>query len=59
MKIWDLESKSLVDELVPEFATLGKKAQNPGCTSMCWSADGNILFTGYTDNMIRVWQVTR
>merc|ERR1711903_226597 len=28
------------------------------CISPAWSADGNTLFAGYTDNMIRAWQVT-
>jgi guanine nucleotide-binding protein subunit beta-2-like 1 protein len=27
--------------------------------SVCWSADGATLFSGYSDNIIRVWQVTR
>jgi len=58
IKIWDLESKSVVDELKPEFLNVGKKSPSPQCISLAWSADGNTLFSGYTDNMIRVWQVT-
>jgi len=57
VKIWDLESKSIVDELVPEFPPVGKKSQQPYCTSLQWSADGSTLYTGYTDNVIRVWSV--
>uniref|UniRef100_A0A8C6V3J4 Small ribosomal subunit protein RACK1 n=1 Tax=Neogobius melanostomus TaxID=47308 RepID=A0A8C6V3J4_9GOBI len=34
------------------------KAEPPQCTSLAWSADGQTLFAGYTDNLIRVWQVT-
>jgi guanine nucleotide-binding protein subunit beta-2-like 1 protein len=59
IKIWDLESKSVVDELVPEFADVKSKGQAPECISLAWSADGQTLFSGYTDNIIRVWQVTR
>eukprot|EP00126_Sphaerothecum_destruens_P006075 Sdes_comp19198_c0_seq1m10050 len=59
IKIWDLESKQLVDELCPEFLAVGKKSQAPQCISLAWSADGQTLFSGYTDNLIRVWQVTR
>ncbi|KAG1522649.1 hypothetical protein G6F45_011144 [Rhizopus arrhizus] len=60
IKIWDLETKSIVDELRPEFAQLGKrKNPDPECLSVAWSADGATLFSGYTDNIIRVWQVTR
>ncbi|KAL0489712.1 heterotrimeric G-protein beta subunit [Acrasis kona] len=53
IKIWDLESKSVVAELVPESKG-DKKAQ---CLSLAWSADGTTLYSGYTDNLIRVWSV--
>ncbi|KAK9762152.1 cross-pathway control WD-repeat protein cpc2 [Basidiobolus ranarum] len=59
IKIWDLESKSVVDELRPEFVGVGRKSNDPHCVSLAWSADGNTLFSGYTDNEIRVWQVIR
>ncbi|KAK9815254.1 hypothetical protein WJX72_000717 [[Myrmecia] bisecta] len=59
IKIWDLESKSIVDELRPEFNVMSKKAQVPHCISVNWSADGSTLYTGYTDGIIRVWAVGR
>jgi len=59
IKIWDLESKSVVDDLKPEVISLGTKAKASNCISLAWSADGQTLFAGYTDNLIRVWQVTR
>lgn len=61
IKIWDLESKSVVDELVPEWNEEGegRKGARPQCISLAWSADGQTLFSGYTDNDIRVWAVTR
>jgi guanine nucleotide-binding protein subunit beta-2-like 1 protein len=59
VKIWDLESKSTVDELRPDFPPVGKKAQIPYCISLQWSADGSTLYTGYTDGIIRVWTVGR
>jgi len=59
IKIWDLESKSVVDDLKPEVISISSKAKSPDCISLAWSADGQTLFAGYTDNMIRVWQVTR
>eukprot|EP00300_Choanocystis_sp_HF-7_P001716 c11379_g2_i1.p2 GENE.c11379_g2_i1~~c11379_g2_i1.p2 ORF type:complete len:327 (+),score=68.64 c11379_g2_i1:37-981(+) len=57
IKIWDLESKKPVDELKPEL--LSEHDKLPACLSLAWSADGNTLFAGYTDNVIRVWQVSR
>uniref|UniRef100_A0AAR2IZ41 Small ribosomal subunit protein RACK1 n=1 Tax=Pygocentrus nattereri TaxID=42514 RepID=A0AAR2IZ41_PYGNA len=58
IKIWDLEGKIIVDELRQEVISTSSKAEPPQCTSLAWSADGQTLFAGYTDNLIRVWQVT-
>ncbi len=57
ISIWDLEKKSIVDELKVQFDG-GEKSLPPQCISLAWSADGQTLFSGYTDNVIRVWQVT-
>lgn len=57
IKIWDLYSKTIVDDLHPDFPShTGRK---PECISLAWSADGTTLFCGYTDNNIRVWQVSQ
>lgn len=53
IKIWDLESKTVIADLVPE----PKNNKRPQCISLAWSADGTTLFSGYTDNVIRVWGV--
>jgi len=55
IKVWDLESKDLGAELGPEPA---KKGPRPECTSIAWSADGSYLYSGFTDNGIRVWGVS-
>ncbi|KAJ3111633.1 cross-pathway control WD-repeat protein cpc2 [Physocladia obscura] len=57
VKIWDLETKTVVDELKPEF-TVTKKKTIPQPISLAWSADGATLFVGYTDNIIRVYGVS-
>jgi len=58
IKIWDLESKTCVDELRPaNLPQQGKKTVPIQCISLAWSADGTTLFAGYTDNVIRVWSV--
>ncbi|XXZ97871.1 G-protein beta subunit and guanine dissociation inhibitor for Gpa2p [Meyerozyma guilliermondii] len=56
IKIFNLQERTLLDELKPEFA-IGAKAKDPEAVSLAWSADGQNLFAGYTDNVIRVWQV--
>jgi guanine nucleotide-binding protein subunit beta-2-like 1 protein len=59
IKIWDLESKRMVDELrLENTAPKGKKhIQQPYCTCLAWSFDGNDLYAGYTDSKIRVYRV--
>eukprot|EP00040_Diaphanoeca_grandis_P002000 m.20270 g.20270 ORF g.20270 m.20270 type:complete len:309 (+) comp12846_c0_seq1:42-968(+) len=54
IKIWDLESKNLVDELRAEVS----KGSTPNVLSLAWSHDGQTLFAGYTDNFIRMWAVS-
>uniref|UniRef100_A0A2K5RBC7 Small ribosomal subunit protein RACK1 n=1 Tax=Cebus imitator TaxID=2715852 RepID=A0A2K5RBC7_CEBIM len=41
-----------------EVISTSSKAEPPQCTSLAWSTDGQTLFAGYTDNLVRVWQVT-
>jgi guanine nucleotide-binding protein subunit beta-2-like 1 protein len=55
--IWDLETKAEVATLDVEFEGLGDRALQPYCTSLCWNHDGTVLFSGYTDNKVRVWKV--
>ena len=57
IKIWDLETKCIVDDLKPDFPPVGKNATVPYCTCICWSPDGQTLFSGYTDGLIRAWHV--
>jgi len=60
IKIWDLESKNIVAELIPDdLPELSKKAQAIQCVSLAWSTDGSTLFCGYTDNVIRVWGINQ
>jgi guanine nucleotide-binding protein subunit beta-2-like 1 protein len=48
-----------VDDLKPEFDLKTKNAQVPYCVSLQWSADGQTLYSGYTDGILRVWAVQR
>jgi len=63
IRIWDLEGKGIVDELKLDsvdmpIADVKSKALPVSCISLAWSADGDSLFAGYTDGLIRVWLVT-
>ncbi|CAF2100689.1 hypothetical protein BRARA_E02380 [Brassica rapa] len=68
IKIWDLESKTVVDELKVDLKAEAEKDGGAGtgnqkkvnyCTSLNWSADGSTLFSGYTDGVVRVWGIGR
>ncbi|KAL8141809.1 hypothetical protein V2J09_014841 [Rumex salicifolius] len=68
IRVWDLESKTIVDELkvdlkseadMAEGAASGNKKKVIYCTSLSWSADGSTLFGGYTDGVIRVYGIGR
>ena len=54
IKIFDLETKLVVEELTVDFVGVGKKSVDPQVTCLAWSADGQTLFSGYTDGLIRV-----
>ena len=57
IRIWDLESKKAIAELAPPRRQMNRKALQPECISLAWSADGNTLYTGHTDNSIHVFGV--
>jgi len=59
IKIWDLETKNLVADLNKNYPDFQAKTTSPACISLAWNADGSTLFAGYTDNVIRVWEVSR
>ena len=42
IKIWVLEGKITVDELKQEVISTSSKAEPPQCTSLAWSADGQV-----------------
>ena len=49
--------RSIVDELKPAYTDVREDARQPECVSIAWSADGQTLFAGFTDNLLRVWTV--
>ncbi|XP_047330803.1 guanine nucleotide-binding protein subunit beta-like protein [Impatiens glandulifera] len=70
IKIWDLESKSVVVELKIDLKSeleIAPEGTQPAiaktkviyCTCLNWSADGSTLFSGYTDGVVRVWGISR
>ena len=58
LSLQDLEGKIVVDELRQEVISSSASGKAPECISLAWSADGQTLFAGYTDSLIRVWQVS-
>ena len=58
MSVKDLEAKLIVDELRQEVMGAVGGGEPPQCLCLAWSTDGQTLFAGYSDNKIRVWQVS-
>lgn len=60
VKIFDLEHKSLLQELSVESVndSEAKQALIPKALTLTWSQDGQSLFVGYSDNCIRVFDVS-
>ncbi|GAB2289770.1 hypothetical protein Dimus_024077 [Dionaea muscipula] len=67
IKIWDLESKKIVEDMKVDLkheaenteGVAPSKKKQIYCTCLNWSADGSTLFSGYTDGIIRVYQIGR
>jgi len=55
IKIWDLESKTVVATLNKNAVDFDTKINNPKVTSLAWSPDGSTLYAGYNDNVVRIW----
>ncbi|CAH1766223.1 7206_t:CDS:10, partial [Entrophospora sp. SA101] len=39
IKIWDLETKKVIDDLKPDFTETGRHSKDPECISLAWSPD--------------------
>lgn len=50
--------RSIVDELKPTYTDVGEDARQPECVSIAWSADGQTLYGGFTDHVVRIWGVS-
>lgn len=59
IKVWDLDSKTLINTFSPEvFAKDGKtKIRSPAALSVAWNSNGDILYGGYSDGVVRAYAV--
>ncbi|CAG0920261.1 unnamed protein product [Notodromas monacha] len=53
IRIWDLEAKKIAHELKLDVISGSKNVPSPECLSLSWASDGQTLFAGYSDNLIR------
>jgi guanine nucleotide-binding protein subunit beta-2-like 1 protein len=56
IKIYDLESKTVVADLTKALPDFDAQSKDPRCLSLAWSADGSTLFAGYSDARVRVFE---
>ena len=52
LQVYDLESKDVIADLSVD------NVKPSECISVAWSADGNTLYSGHKDNLIRVWSIS-
>jgi guanine nucleotide-binding protein subunit beta-2-like 1 protein len=59
IKVWDLPKKTIVCELAAEPLDPALKTMKKpiSCTSLAWNKNGNLLFSGWSDNYIRVYKI--
>ncbi|KAJ1961565.1 cross-pathway control WD-repeat protein cpc2 [Dipsacomyces acuminosporus] len=55
--VWDLDIQSNVYKLITSHLGESEHYLEPKCLSLAWSPDGNNLFAGYSDHLIRAWEV--
>jgi len=59
IKIWDLESKEMIDEIHVQGRSESLSKGEPTCLSMAWTLDGSGLLTGYSDGNLRFWSLNK
>jgi guanine nucleotide-binding protein subunit beta-2-like 1 protein len=60
--VWDIQEQAQIDLAEAIFPSLALKndppvGRNPDCTALTWSDDGAVLYAGYNNGEIRVWEV--
>jgi guanine nucleotide-binding protein subunit beta-2-like 1 protein len=60
--VWDIQEKAQIDLIEAHFPTLATKkdppaGRTPDCTALTWADDGSVLYAGYNNGEIRVWEV--
>jgi guanine nucleotide-binding protein subunit beta-2-like 1 protein len=65
-KVYDLTTSEFILDYEPERLNLtdekkepGKKLKSFATTSVAWSKNGNLLYAGYADNNIRVFELVQ
>mmetsp|Transcript_17612 Transcript_17612/g.42721 ORF Transcript_17612/g.42721 Transcript_17612/m.42721 type:complete len:316 (+) Transcript_17612:16-963(+) len=59
IKIWDLESKEMIDELRVQGNQNPSSKKDLTCLAMSWTLDGSSLLTGYSDGNLRLWSLKK
>jgi guanine nucleotide-binding protein subunit beta-2-like 1 protein len=58
IRVWDLETKRVLADITKNTPNFGSQLRDPVCTCIAWSPDGVTLFSGHSDSLIRVWEVS-
>lgn len=61
IKVLDLPSRSILKHITAQSMNPNdikmKSKKNLGCTALAWNRSGNTLYSGWTDNVIRVYKL--
>lgn len=55
IKIWDLESKTIIERLKVAVPNNEIFKNEVICTSMNWTIDGNLFLSGFVDGQLKIW----
>jgi len=59
IKVWDLPTKEFIVDITATSLdpNQDKMKKNIACTSLAWNRSGSLLFAGFSDSFIRVYNI--
>nr|UXY87991.1 guanine nucleotide-binding protein beta SU like protein [Cryptomonas curvata] len=55
IKIWDLESKTIIEKLKVGISNSENSKNKVNCTAINWTIDGNLFLSGFIDGQLKIW----
>ena len=55
IKVWDLESKTIIERLKIVIPNIRNYKNEIICTAMNWTIDGSLFLSGFVDGELKIW----